>query len=815
MSVETRKIIIIAAVVFILLSSVVLLNAYPAEQAGIPELLAAAAENADTADGAVSGDAEGEEEAAGKINLQLAFSHTEHFYTSDISVTLIPSVEGAEIFYTLDGSDPITKPEREAALNAANTAADKQAADEDSRAELPPGELLKVKSFSFETFAYDGPIEIKAPSREINTVTIKAVVVYGDTESRPFIHTYFVGSRVNERFDTLVFSLTIEETHLYDYDTGIFVEGRTRFEYRRDNPRETINPPSPANFNWRGMEGERPVFVEVFEPDGKRVIAQAAGMRTHGGWSRAAQQKSIRLIARNEYENGYGKFHFDFFPGDMVNDGFQTPLGKYDQLILRNGANDRDFGMLRNEVSYELARLASLEVTTPVRPVAVFLNGEYYGFAWAQVRVNPQYLQDKFNAPTRNFQIVGMGELWIDTDDEEERSAIEFLHSFYTKDFTRDAIFNEFQDLIDLDNLLLYYSLQTYLGNHDWPNNNLKLWRYTGPWEEGMAYELDGRWRYIVFDMDWILGLYEDPPDAFRPTFQEMMNPRNDRYSNILNALFVRPEIADRFGMLMCDIAANIVTKENVGSLIDELFGASQNEISRALAAKKYAGWVSIGSVTHNHNNMLEVASKRSEYIFQSLREHFGWQDSMFTVEVTGSSPEAIAYIGTQKGESSKYFDHLVIPLRPALPENTVFDHWVLNGDILETPEITVSIADAVDGVVSVELVVREEIPLLIFKEAFGSSERNGCTLYNPGTVAVGTDGLYMTNNMTNPFLWALPGASIEPGSTLEFAGRGSRDSGDLHKIRMGFNARQGQRLFLCDDSGNVIAHILIEGISE
>ena len=761
MTIPIRKWIILIVAVTLTILSVFLLNINPAAQIGLPGYPAAAI----TRD-----DPDGLQDEVIEFtlyeDLQVAFSHPDHFYDSDISISMMASIPEATIFYTMDGSEP-----------------------------------------SIDSIQYTEPVFLKAYGKnEHLAVTIKAVAVIDDTISRPLIHTYFVGTDVHKRFDTLIFVLSTNSDYLYDYDTGIFVEGRTRDEYIKANPRRNINPPSPANFNWRGREGERPVFVEVFEQNGNRVIAQGAGIRVHGGWSRAADQKSIRLIARNEYEPGQGKFHFDFFPEDTVRDGFDTPFGKYDQLVLRNGANDRDFGMLRNEVGLRLAKMAELEVVAPARPSAIFLNGEYYGFAWLQARINAQYLQDIFYAPTRDFQIVGMGEYWIDSDDPFDREEIEYLNSFYTKDLTNRVIFEEFEQLVDIDQLLRYYALQTYLGNHDWPNNNLKRWRYLGPQEEGLAPELDGRWRYIVFDLDWILGLYEDPPDAYRPTFQQMMNTRNDRYSHMLNALFKRPDMVDKFAMMMCDIAANIVTERNVDNLINELFQMSTNEIGRAFDARKYAHWVSFDTVKNNHNNMRYVARERSGYIFSVIRDHFGWEDSMFTVEVTGAE----AYIGTQQGTSAKYFDHLIIPLKPVLPGYTVFDHWIVNGRVINTPEITVSLADTVNGTVKVELVTNEEFPLLIFTEAYGSSERNGCVLFNPGDEVIFTDGLYMTNDLENPFRWALPGSRIGPGESLEFAGRGSRNPGDLHKIKMGFNARHGQKLYLCNEEGEVITHILV-----
>ena len=775
---EAKKIIIIILTVVLIVASANFLDNNPVLPAGLSERSLAAEMETDVDDPFAedmhdNGDITDAEDLS-KSDVQLFFSLTGHFYESEIFVSITASSPDATIYYTLDGSEP-----------------------------------------TIDSSKLTGVIRIAASLREdIRVVPVRAIAVTDDIPSRSFAHTYFIGPNIFNRFNLLVFSLSTDADYLYDYETGIFVEGITRDEYIRTEGvrRRDIIPPNPANFNWRGMEGERPVYVEVFEPNGDRVIAQAAGMRVHGGWSRAADQKSIRLVARNMYEPGHGKFHFDFFPDDTIRDDFDTPLRKYDQLVLRNGANDRDFGMIRNEVGLELARMAGLQVVPPVRPAAIFLNGEYYGFAWLQVRVNEQYLQDIYNAPTRDFQIVGMGEYWIVTDDPEERRAIEHFNSFYTKDLTNDAIFEEFKELVDIDQLLLYYALQTYLGNHDWPNNNIKRWRYTGPQEDGLPPELDGRWRYVVFDLDWILGLYEGRADPNKPSFQEMMDPRNERFSHMLNALFKRQDMVDQFSMIMCDLAENVVTSRNVNGLIVDLFSSSRSEIRRALAADKYAGWVSLNSVSDNHSNMRSVAAGRSRYIFRSLRDHFGFSDDMFTVLVSGAE----AYIGTQISTRGYYFDHLTVPLRPALTGFDVFDHWVVNGVVIDTPEITVSSADIVNGIVHVELITREVLPLLIFSEAYEFSSRsNGCVLYNPGSESVSTRGLYITNDRENPFRWALPEANIEPGGILELAGRRSRDTDDIHKIMMDFNVRQGRNLYLFNDAGEVVTHTTVRGTED
>jgi hypothetical protein len=583
------------------------------------------------------------------IPLALILSETGHFYTHDITVVLSASKPDALIFYTLDGSPPT----RESTL-------------------------------------YTTPLSFSV-GRGINAVSLRVIAVYGDTVTPTLTHTYFIGRDVNNRFDTLVFSLSSDPHGLYDYDDGIFVTGRLRDDYIRANPGVQINPPAPANFNIRGMEGERATALEIFTPDGERVISQEAGIRVHGGWSRATEQKSIRLIARRDYAPGLNRFHFDFF---------DSPVVEYQTLILRNGGNDRDFGMLRHEVASVLARNAGLQVVTPVRPVAIFLNGEYYGFAWLQVRVNDRYLQDLFDAPTRFFDNIGMGERWIDTDDAKLRREMTYMNSFANKDLTDDAIFAQLEEIVDIDNLLYYYAFQIFMGNEDWPHNNLRRWRYSGEQVPGLAPELDGRWRYIFFDLDWTLGLYGD--NFRKPTFHrvlEMDNPRSPLLKNILT----RTDMADRFSMMMCDIAANVVNHTLVQEVLNDLFGAAQNEIFHALTARRYAHWVSVNSVQNNHNEMLNFARRRHEFIFANLVGYFGFSADMFSVDIVGGE----AVIGTQHGTTSRYFVHLEVPVTPVLPESAEFSHWILNGVRIYEKNITVSVEDTVKDVVRLELVTR------------------------------------------------------------------------------------------------------------
>jgi len=296
------------------------------------------------------------------------------------------------------------------------------------------------------------------------------------------------------------------------------------------------------------------------------------------------------------------------------------------------------------------------------------------------------------------------------------------------------------------------------------------------------------------------MSLYDEPkPNS--PSFRDYMRENNDRYSYMLGAILQRSDMADRFAIYICDIAANVITGRNVSTQINRLYKEAYNEIGYALEAGKYAWWVSRDSIEHNHSNMLTYVRGREIAFKRSMVNHFDWDDSEFIVSVTGGD----AVIGTMVAASSKYFSHLEIPVRPALSGFTVFDHWIINGEAIYTPEITVTIADAQNNIVNIELVTKEEYPIFLIKEASETSESNGCAIYNPGNEAVRTDMLFLTNDLSDPFKWQIPAATVAPGESLEFAGRSSSHTSDLMKIRMGFNVRLGRTIYLVNESGELL----------
>lgn len=148
--------------------------------------------------------------------------------------------EGAEIFYTTDGSFP-------------------------SRRSTPYRRPLLVKS----------------------TAVVRAVAYHKDQQSPVAAHTYLIGEPPT---DIALVSLTTDPALLFDPETGLYVQGP---DYTGG-----INLGSKANFL---SHDEITGNCEIFDPTGQTLFRSYCGLRLFGGMSRFFPQKSLTVVTRDRY----------------------------------------------------------------------------------------------------------------------------------------------------------------------------------------------------------------------------------------------------------------------------------------------------------------------------------------------------------------------------------------------------------------------------------------------------------------------------------------------------------------------------------
>lgn len=89
------------------------------------------------------------------------------------------------------------------------------------------------------------------------------------------------------------------------------------------------------------------------------MIAQGTGIAVSGHGSRGFDQKSIKLIASEQYDMDHPRFNYDFFETDMA--GNRTGQS-YNRLVLRNGGSDHEGTMINGMWSAVLEKKPELSV---------------------------------------------------------------------------------------------------------------------------------------------------------------------------------------------------------------------------------------------------------------------------------------------------------------------------------------------------------------------------------------------------------------------------------------------------------------------
>jgi spore coat protein CotH len=317
--------------------------------------------------------------------------------------------------------------------------------------------------------------------------------------------------------------------------------------------------------------------VEIWEPDGTRVISQNIGIRVHGGTSRGSDMKSLKLIARTQY--GENRLSYALFP-DERSDKTDTLIEEYKRVILRNHGNDGKKAYLRNELAQRLSAQAGFPDTQECRPAAVYLNGEYYGFEWLEEAYDEVYFESHYGTSSEqgSWQSVTphRGNAETDSEDETEQKAVEDIGIVYTylyRDLRNDADFEELQAILDVDNFLQYCAIEIYLSNPDWPDNNCKAYRWysdTGLYENSYA---DGKWRFLLYDLD--IGMARTgssaPGDATLGEVLGAVESNWDRQEPLLRAILQREDMQERFVEIMEDMMEGAFSYENACAQIEQI----------------------------------------------------------------------------------------------------------------------------------------------------------------------------------------------------------------------------------------------------
>ncbi|MDF2537380.1 MAG: hypothetical protein K0S76_401 [Herbinix sp.] len=724
-------------------------------------------------------DSQDEDESSIEVNGEtlgvnnLSFTQTDYFYTDSMDVNIM-SDKPCKIYYTTDGTEP--------------------------------GEDKNL---------YQDAIALTI-SDSLKAYSVKAKAFYEDgTESETIVHTYFLGKNLDSRFNTLVFSVTTDPYNLYDYEYGIFVEGKLRDDYKKTNPADGIQPNDPANYNMRGRESERPVYLEIVEPDGTQVAGQKAGIRTYGGWSRANNQKSIKIFARKEYDLKKNKLEYEFFPTKTAVGGDGTVLDSFKELVLRNSGNDNGNAYIRDEFFQTIAGQAGYLDYEAVRPAALFINGQYQGFYWIHEVYGDEYFEDHYGDYTGSFEVLEGGELFKNSDEDSENAQIiqdyEAMYKYASMDLTNDYIYDNLCELIDVENYLSYYAFNIYIGNDDWPHNNYKTYRYFAA--EGEVYReapFDGKWRYLLHDTDFGFGIYGFSP--YSSNIENYVRKNGDSRSAcpLFGKLLQRQECREMFIKKSLDLANGAFSADNVNEVLDDMNASSVRELAAFTGGNPM-------QLAGRLTGMRTFGKQRSEFIISNYRSFFNLSGTYELMVRSGKGCELKinSYVTDAYFEGTYYtdIDTVITTVSPAGKE---FDYWLVNGNKVYGKELVITADRIKNGKVEVISVYKEKPkdPHIIISELSSDGDGDYIILYNPNKEKVSASGYFLTDDITKPTEYPLPFNQMKPGESLTIMCKDNPSSSPDRLPKADFNLKTGETLYLIR-KGIVVDEVKIPDIGD
>lgn len=514
------------------------------------------------------------------------FSAESGFYQEDFSLQLTCD-QGEEIYYTLDGSVPT----RDSILYTG---------------ELPITDASKYANIW--SVREDLSIEeYTKPAEPIDKATIITAVCYDSEGNKSDIitKTYFVGNAMKEKYGSNVatISLVAEPEDLFGYENGILVLGEIYDQwlaYLGDEPENRNDYHIQANFNERGRKWEIESGFQFFE-EGKFAFEQKIGLRERGRTSNRGAQKGLLCVARDIYD-GNSKFVYDIWKNGRENK----------KLVLKN-IN----GIWRDDFLSEMLNGTNL-ATQNCRPVHVFLNGEYWGLYNLMEKYDERYFSYYYNVEADNVAIFN-NEEYANVDDALDEHSIEKLIEYAeTHDLSKEENYTEICKWIDLDSFIDYYIVQIYIDSYDCSElYNVLTWK-TRTVEEGNVYA-DGKWRWVLYDIDSSLRDYELNNMIERP--KEELDPFCEH--TILKALLCNSEFEDHFKKRFCEIMDEYLNADKVVPEFEknaaQLYDAMEMQRER-FPERLYRA----SSTSEEIEGIIEFYTKRRSYMEKYLSDYFG-----------------------------------------------------------------------------------------------------------------------------------------------------------------------------------------------
>ncbi|MFC1634386.1 lamin tail domain-containing protein, partial [Planctomycetota bacterium] len=398
---------------------------------------------------------------------EVEFSHERGFYGTAFTLTIATETEDAVIYYSLDGSEPYKLTTRGNALGRVYTDPITISGTSCLRA-IATREGWKPSKTVTHTYIFVEDVARQSSDGQAPYAGWPNGNPNGQMMNYGMDPEVFNDPRYEDLMDDALLaipsiSLVTDLENLFDPATGIYVNARSY-----------------------GRSWERPVSVELINPDVSEGFQINAGLRVRGGYSRHGvnPKHAFRLFFRAEY--GQPKLRFPLFGDEGVSE--------FDNIDLRTSQNyswsydGSDMNTMVREVFSRDVQRDMGQPYTRSRYYHLYLNGQYWGIFQTQERSEASYAEAYFGGNKEDYDVIkttgGNPNYTIEATDGTldvyrriwvaARAGFNTDEDYYkiqglNPDGTRNP---DYERLVDIDNLIDYMLCTFYVGDCDGPISN-------------------------------------------------------------------------------------------------------------------------------------------------------------------------------------------------------------------------------------------------------------------------------------------------------------------------------------------------------
>jgi len=347
-------------------------------------------------------------------------------------------------------------------------------------------------------------------------------------------------------------------------------------------------------FEYIQSKQEHEAVATLFE-DGEEKFTVPMGIRLHGNDSRKGRKKNFQLRFRSEY--GASKLHYRLFD--------DRDIDEFDSLILKGGSEDWRNGMMRDELTTLIANGTSALYTQAMKPVVVYLGGEYWGVHYLRERFSDQYVASHLNVSPESVDILFSNRAYVQVGSNKDFLALrEYCQ---THDMSQQEHYNYLAQRIDVNSLIDWYVVRSWSADNDYAN--IRRFRSS---------EHDGKWRWMFFDLDWSYMYWGSIPLTLLLT-----DYGGDAV--LINALISSDAGRDAFLSRYAYMMRTALNQEHAHRCLDEIVNAIASEMPRDRERWNV-------SMTAWENNVASIRKytldeNRHRILIGDMKNYFGLSD--------------------------------------------------------------------------------------------------------------------------------------------------------------------------------------------